>query len=183
MSNKLVVVCGATGGQGGSVVKALLADGRFAIRGLTRDVDSAASKALAAQGVEMVFGLPADKDTLLKAFKGAYAVFGVTIPGFVPGPPNDYDQGKNIVDACKANDVPLFVWSSLPHVSESSGGKYTMVTAFDQKAEVDKYIKSVEQPAVVLKTGGFVSKCIFPILLIINVSLSRQHNQLPSAAT
>jgi len=162
MSNKLVVVCGATGGQGGSVINALLADGQYAIRGLTRDVTSASAQALTAKGVEMVSGDPANKDAVAKAFAGAYAVFGVTNPSFVPGPGvvNEYDQGKNLVDACKANNVPLFVWSSLPSVSETSNGKYTGVTAFDQKADVDKYIKSEGQPAVVLKTGGFVSNVI-----------------------
>jgi len=162
MSKKLVIVCGATGGQGGSVVSALLADGRYAIRGLTRDISSLAAQALTAKGVEMVFAQPADRESVMNAFEGAYAVFGVTIPSFVAASevPNEYEQGKNLVDACKANNVPLFVWSSLPSVTETSGGKYTAVTAFDEKAQVDKYIKSVKQPAVVFKTGGFTSNLI-----------------------
>ncbi|KZO94733.1 NAD(P)-binding protein [Calocera viscosa TUFC12733] len=158
MSMKLVVVCGATGAQGGSVVKSLLEDGRYAIRGITRDVNSASAQALIAKGVEIVPGQPGDKESVMKAFEGAYAVFGVTNPTFAPGP--EYEQGKNLVDACKANDVSLFVWSSLPHVAETSNGKYTGVFAFDEKAEVDKYIKSVNQPAVVFKTSGFTSNLV-----------------------
>ncbi|KZO94734.1 NAD(P)-binding protein [Calocera viscosa TUFC12733] len=158
MSQKLVVVLGATGAQGGSVVNALLKDGKYAIRGLTRDVNSAAAQALIAKGVEMVPGQPTDKDSLTKAFEGAYAVFGVTNPAMVPDA--EYAQGKNLVDASKAQNVPLFVWSSLPHVAESSNGKYTGVTAFDEKANIDKYLKAVGQPAVIFKTGGFTSNLV-----------------------
>jgi len=144
MAKKLIAVCGATGAQGGSVVTALLAHGAYAIRGLTRDPNSPAARALAAKGVEMVAGQPADKESATKAFKGAYAVFGHTTPSFVPDAniPNEYEQGKNLVDACKTNNVSLFVWSSLPSVSKTSKGKYTVVTAFDEKAEVDGYIKA-----------------------------------------
>ncbi|KZO94732.1 NAD(P)-binding protein [Calocera viscosa TUFC12733] len=158
MSKKLVVVCGATGAHGGSVVTSLLEDGRYAIRGITRDVNSASAQALIAKGVEIVPGQPGDKESVMKAFKGAYAVFGLTNPTFTPGP--EYEQGKNLVDACKANDVSLFVWSSLPHVAETSNGKYTGVFAFDEKAEVDKYIKSIDQPAIVFKTSGFTSNLV-----------------------
>ncbi|KZO94735.1 NAD(P)-binding protein [Calocera viscosa TUFC12733] len=158
MSKKLVVVCGATGAQGGSVVKSLLEDGRYAIRGISRDVNSASAQALIAKGVEIVPGQPGDKESVMRAFEGAYAVFGITNPTFTPGP--EYEQGKNLVDACKANDVSLFVWSSLPHVAESSNGKYTGVSAFDEKANIDKYLKAVGQPAVIFKTGGFTSNLI-----------------------
>jgi len=162
MSKKLIAVCGATGAQGGSVVNALLADGGYAIRGVTRDINSPAAQALIAKGVEMVSGQPADKASVMKAFEGAYAVFGVTNPSFTPGAnvPNEYEQGKNLTDACKANNVSLFVWSSLPSVSKTSNGKYKGVTAFDEKAEVDDYIKSAGQPAVILKTGGFTSNLV-----------------------
>lgn len=58
MSSKIITVFGATGIQGGSVIKALLADPvlskEFSIRGITRDVSKTSSQALAAKGVEMV---------------------------------------------------------------------------------------------------------------------------------
>jgi len=74
MSKRLIAVCGATGQQGGSVVRALLEHGAYAIRGLTRDLTAPASRELADKGVELVYAYPADKESLLKAFKGAYAV-------------------------------------------------------------------------------------------------------------
>ena len=65
---KLLTVVGATGNQGGSVVTAALKEGTWKIRGLTRNVNSAAAKALAAQGVEMVAADVNDEASLSRAF-------------------------------------------------------------------------------------------------------------------
>jgi uncharacterized protein YbjT (DUF2867 family) len=65
---KLITVVGATGTQGGSVVAAALRSGGYKIRGITRNVNSDASKALALQGVEMVMADWDDERTLVKAF-------------------------------------------------------------------------------------------------------------------
>jgi uncharacterized protein YbjT (DUF2867 family) len=66
---KLVVVVGATGQQGGSVINSLLKDGTFQIRGITRNVNSEKAKALYAKGVEMVVADLDNKDSLMKAFQ------------------------------------------------------------------------------------------------------------------
>jgi len=152
MSQKLVVVVGATGTQGGSVVSALLRHGGYAIRGITRNADGESAKALKNKGVEVVSARLIDKDSLIKAFRGAYAVFGVTVP-FTED--DEELQGRNIVDAAKAAKVPLLVWSSLPSASETSNGKYTTIYHFDKKNAVDKYIATAGQPSVILHTGGF----------------------------
>ncbi|KZT59948.1 NAD(P)-binding protein [Calocera cornea HHB12733] len=173
MTNKIVVVTGATGHQGRAVIDGLLKHGGCHIRGLSRNVAGEAAKGLAAKGVEMVVGHLLDRDSLLKAFAGAYAVFGVTLP-FLPE--GEVVQGHNLVDACKANDVPLLVWSSLPSARALSNGKYTgilysLIVAhkaqtlmffrhFDQKAAVDGYMRSVAQPGVVLNTGTFVENIL-----------------------
>lgn len=56
--SKTLTVFGATGNQGGSVIKAVLADPvlskEFKIRGVTRDASKPAAQKLAAQGVEVV---------------------------------------------------------------------------------------------------------------------------------
>jgi uncharacterized protein YbjT (DUF2867 family) len=123
MSQKLVVVLGATGTQGSSVVRSLLSHDGFAIRAMTRDPSSPSAQALKAQGVDVVGGTLTDPASLRRAFEGAYAVFGVT-PTF---PEEDEERmGRNLVDACKAAGVELLVWSSLPGVSELSGGKFSV---------------------------------------------------------
>lgn len=108
--SKLLVVIGATGKQGGSVIKAVLSDptakSTFSIRGVTRSVDGKAAQALKEQGVEVVAGDLNEKDSLVKAFKGAYAVFGVTDywQGAGMDVKKEVQQGKNIVDAVKVCD-------------------------------------------------------------------------------
>ncbi|KZT59952.1 NAD(P)-binding protein [Calocera cornea HHB12733] len=157
MSNKLIVVLGATGTQGGSVVDAILKHNNYTVRGVTRDPDAPASKALKEKGVDVVSANLTDKQSLVKAFEGAYAVFGVTIP-FTQD--SEELQGRNIVDAAKEAKVPLLVWSSLPGAREASNGKYTTIRHFDQKSAVDKYIATAGQPTVILHTGGFAENVL-----------------------
>jgi len=69
LTRKLVVVVGATGGQGGSVINRLLADGSYRLRGITRNAQSKSSQALIAKGVEMVTADLNDTQSLIAAFK------------------------------------------------------------------------------------------------------------------
>jgi hypothetical protein len=69
---QLISVIGATGTQGGAVARALLADGSFAVRGVTRDATSAKAQALAGLGAEVVEATLEDQDSLRKTFHGAY---------------------------------------------------------------------------------------------------------------
>ena len=69
LSPKLVVVVGATGGQGGSVIKRLLADGIYQLRGITRNPQSKSSQELTAKGVEMVTADINDLESIVAAFK------------------------------------------------------------------------------------------------------------------
>ncbi|KAG9305264.1 hypothetical protein G9A89_003348 [Geosiphon pyriformis] len=73
-----VAVTGATGRQGGSVVNALLATGKYNIRGLTRDPSSAAGQALTAKGVEVVKANLSSSEDVERAFKGADVAWVVT---------------------------------------------------------------------------------------------------------
>jgi len=75
---KLLVVVGATGGQRGSVIRSMLKQSGYKIRGITRDVDSENARALTAQGVEMVSADLNDENSLVQAFQGATAIFAVT---------------------------------------------------------------------------------------------------------
>jgi uncharacterized protein YbjT (DUF2867 family) len=65
---KLIVILGATGKQGGSVVDAFLGDERFTIRAITRDESSKKAVALRGKGVEVVNGDLGDTKSLEKAF-------------------------------------------------------------------------------------------------------------------
>ena len=77
---KIIAVTGATGTQGGGLVRAILADPNsgFTVRAITRDPNKDKAKALAAAGAEVVQGDLDDVESLKKAFAGAYGVYGVT---------------------------------------------------------------------------------------------------------
>jgi nucleoside-diphosphate-sugar epimerase len=80
MEKKIIAVVGATGAQGGGLVRAILADpaGPFTARALTRNPDAARARELAVQGVEVVEADLDDEGSLRQAFDGAYGAFVVT---------------------------------------------------------------------------------------------------------
>ena len=126
----LIAVIGASGHQGGGVVRALQESGRFRVRALTRDPGK--HHGLADEVVAVDLNRP---ETLPAAFDGAYGVFAVT-NFWEPGGTDEIAQGKAAVDAAKRAGVDHFVWSTLPNVREISGGKYD-VPHFTNKAMVD----------------------------------------------
>jgi len=132
-----MLVAGATGHQGGSVVNALLEDGGWQVRALTRDPSSEASKALAAKGVELVKGDLSNKQDVLEALKGAYGFFAVS-PMQVWS--SEAEVGKLMVDAAKEAGVQHFIWSTLPNAEKITGGKID-VPHFTNKAIVEDHAR------------------------------------------
>ncbi|KAJ6554161.1 hypothetical protein B0H19DRAFT_1262556 [Mycena capillaripes] len=155
---RIVAVFGATGLQGSAVVDALLKDGTFVPRAISRDTESEASKKLKARGVEVVKGDSVDKASLVSALRGCEAVFAVTVPVFLPNmeDKNEKVQGKNIVDAANEVGVKFFIWSGLPSISRLSGGKYKKVAHYDQKEAVQEYLKTSGLVHASLHLPGFL---------------------------
>ncbi|WP_067969603.1 NmrA family NAD(P)-binding protein [Nocardiopsis trehalosi] len=108
-----VLVTGATGQQGGATARALLAAG-VPVRALVRDPGSAQARSVAALGAETVAGDLDDRDSLVRAARGARAVFSVQLPdpasGWVDG---EVAQGTNLIAAARAAGVPQFVHTSI----------------------------------------------------------------------
>ncbi len=131
----LIAVFGATGQQGGSVVRALRAHGGCRVRAITRAPEKA--KHIADEVVAADLTKP---ETLGAAVDGADGVFLVT--NFWAGPDVDeLAQGKAVVDAAKRAGVKHFVWSTLPNVEQISGGKFD-VAHFTGKAKLDELVSS-----------------------------------------
>ncbi|KAJ6502737.1 NAD(P)-binding protein [Mycena vitilis] len=158
----IITIFGATGTQGSAVLDAVLANGKYTPRAVSRSVDSDASKALIAKGVEVVAANLFDKESLKKAIRGSEAVFGVTNfwdPAVFSGDDatgkGEIVQGKNLVDAAKDVGVKFFIWSSLPNVSKLSNGLYKHVAHYDNKAEIEEYLKASGVPFASLHTGWF----------------------------
>ena len=132
-SKKLIAVIGATGQQGGAVVRALQAQGQFKVRALTRHPGR--HRGLADEVVEADLDRP---ETLKAAFEGAHGVFLVT--NFWEPGTDELKQATAAVRAAKEAGVKHFVWSTLPDVEAISGGKFH-VPHFTGKAKIDRIVK------------------------------------------
>ena len=112
---KTIAVIGATGAQGGGLVRAILADpqGGFAARAITRDVNSDKAKALAAMGAEVVAADVDDEPSLARAFDGAYGAFCVTFYWAHFKPEHELAEARNMANAAKAARLSHVVWSTL----------------------------------------------------------------------
>src|SRR5438034_5066230 len=130
---KLIAVVGATGQQGGGVVRALQASGQFKVRALSRDPGK--HRELADEVVEADLDRP---ETLKAAFAGAHGVFLVT--NFWEPGTDELKQATAAVRAAKEAGVNHFIWSTLPDVEVISGGKLH-VPHFTGKAKVDRIVK------------------------------------------
>ncbi len=104
---KIIAVIGSTGTQGGSVVRSLIADGTFAVRAITRKVNSEAAQKVKAAGAEVVAADLEDVESLKKAFKGAYGVFGVTGERFNHLSLGVYSPGLTAFCLLDCKDVPF----------------------------------------------------------------------------
>ena len=130
---KLIAVVGATGQQGGAVVRALRAGNHFKVRALTRN--PAKHRELADEVVEADLNRP---ETLKSAFAGAHGVFLVT--NFQEHGAEELKQATAAVHAAKDAGVKHLVWSTLPDVEAISKGKLH-VPHFTGKAKVDRVVK------------------------------------------
>ena len=154
MSEKLtVVVTGATGQQGGAVVKNLLERGHE-VRAVTRSTDSEKARVLANTGVTLVRASLEDTAALTKALEGATSLFAMTTP-FEGGPQAETRQGISAADAAKAGGVHL-VFNSV-----DSANRQTGVPHFDSKYEVEKHIAKIGVRATVLAPVYFMENLYF----------------------
>src|SRR5258705_8619663 len=130
---KLIAVFGATGQQGGGVVRALQASGQFKVRALTRNPGK--HRELAEDVVAADLDRP---ETLKAAFAGAHGVFLVT--NFWEKGTDELKQATAAVRAAKEAGVKHFIWSTLPNVEAISAGKFE-VPHFTGKAQIDRIVK------------------------------------------
>ncbi|ORY57406.1 NmrA family transcriptional regulator [Leucosporidium creatinivorum] len=152
----VIVVIGATGAQGGSVVSALLRSDRpYQIHAVSRDPSKPSAQALASKGCTVVSGDVSKPQDLQRLFKGAQLVFAVTNYWEHQSAEKELADGKAIIDAAKDAGVELFIWSGLEPVSKISGGKLDKVHHFDSKAAITDYAKSTGIPLAVVEPGCY----------------------------
>ncbi|MDX1524311.1 MAG: NmrA/HSCARG family protein [Anaerolineae bacterium] len=147
-NNKLILVTGATGQQGGATARHLLNKG-WAVRGLTRNPNSPAAQALAGAGAKVVQGDLDDRPSLDAALAGVYGVF--SFPNMALGIEGEVRQGKLMADAAKAAGVKHFVQGSVGGADRQSG-----VPHFESKWQVEEYVRYLDLPATFLRPTYFM---------------------------
>ncbi len=167
---KIIAVVGATGAQGGGLVRAILADpsGGFAARAITRDAGSDKARELAALGAEVVAADVDDEKSLERAFAGAYGVYCVTFFWAHFKPELELSQARNMAQAAKAAGVSHVVWSTLedtrgivaPDSMPTLMGKYK-VPHFDAKGEADQYFRDSGVPTTFLYASYYWDNLIY----------------------
>jgi uncharacterized protein YbjT (DUF2867 family) len=163
---KIIAVIGATGAQGGGLVRAILEDrnGGFAARAITRDPNSEKAKALAEAGAEVVAADVDNVKSLQKAFEGAHGAYCVTFFWDHMKPEKELAHARNMAQAAKDAGVRHVIWSTLEDTRKSIPlsddrmptlmGKYK-VPHFDAKGEADAIFTELGVPTTFLVTSFY----------------------------
>src|SRR5262245_50633509 len=151
MANKdrIVLVTGATGRQGGSVIRHMHPKG-WKLRALTRDPDSPAAQELVHKGIEVVKGDLENPGTLEPATRGVYGIYSVQ-DFWAVGAKREVQQGKNLADAAKKAGVEHFVYSSVGGAERKSG-----IDHWESKWEIENHIRKLGLPATMLRPAAFM---------------------------
>ena len=119
-AKKIITVFGATGAQGGGLVRAIAtdADSEFSVRAVTRDINSDKAKALAALGAEVVYGDLGDATSVHNALQGAYGAFFVTFFWAHFSPEQEKMEAALFAKAAKDAGIQHAIWSTLEDTRE-----------------------------------------------------------------
>ncbi|MGE5681651.1 MAG: NmrA/HSCARG family protein [Bacillota bacterium] len=131
---KLILVTGATGHQGGAVARHLIQNG-FKVRALTRNPKAAQAKGIKTKGIELVQGDLYKPETIEPHLKNIYGIYAVQ-NFWEHGYQGEVQQGRSLVDLAKKADVEHFVYSSV-----ASANKGTGLSHFESKYELEQYLK------------------------------------------
>jgi uncharacterized protein YbjT (DUF2867 family) len=156
MYKRKIVVCGATGNQGRSVIRSLLLHSEWNVVALTRDPTSLTSIALVNLGAEVVFANTRDQASLFTAFQDAYGVFGITQSWSAEDGgyniQSEIIQGKNIIWAAKSAGVKHIVFSSFINLHNEVTG----VSFIDSKLLLEGQIKQQNLPVTIVRCALYM---------------------------
>lgn len=150
-----ILVTGATGRQGGAVVRYLLARGA-SIRALTRHPDSARARQLAAAGIELVTGDMDDPASLTRAMAGCHGVYSVQ-DYWAVGVKREIQQGRNVADAVRGSGIEHLVFSSVGGAERNSG-----IDHFESKGVIERHIRTLGLPATIIRPASFMENYYIP---------------------
>lgn len=154
---KTILVTGATGQQGGAVVRALAASqAGFRIRALVRDPERPRATDLAKRGIEAAVGNLNDEASIRAALEGVHGVFSVQTP-LKNGVEGEERQGKLLATLAKEAGVRHFVYSSVDGAERGSG-----IPHFESKGRIEEHIRAIGLPYTILRPVYFMDNLSFP---------------------
>jgi len=165
-NKKTIAIVGATGAQGGGLVRAILDDpeGGFAVRAITRDANSDKSRALANMGAEVVVADLDDPASIDNAFAGAYGAYCVTFFWDHFKPDREVTEAETMAKAAKSAGLQHVVWSTLEDTRKwvplDSDQMPTLlelykVPHFDAKGASDHFFTDLGVPTTFLLTSFY----------------------------
>ena len=172
VQKKIIAVFGATGAQGGGVARAILHDSNsgFAVRAITRDINSEKAKELAGMGAEVVAADIDDKQSLKKALEGAYGAYFVTFFWAHFSPEKEYAEAQSMAEAAKEAGLKHVIWSTLEDTRKwvpleddrmpTLQGKYK-VPHFDAKGEADQIFIDLGIPTTFMRASFYWDNFIY----------------------
>ncbi|WP_030681263.1 NmrA/HSCARG family protein [Streptomyces sp. NRRL B-1347] len=153
--NKIVLVLGATGNQGGATARELLSRG-WTVHALVRNPDKPEAQALKEQGAVLVQGDLDDTESLRRAMTGVYGVFSVQSLGWDPQTLEaEVRHGKAVADVAKESGVAHLVYTSVEGAERDTG-----IDHFETKAEIERHIATLGIPTTVLRPVFFMNNLL-----------------------
>jgi uncharacterized protein YbjT (DUF2867 family) len=161
MSKSLLAVFGATGNQGNSTAHFVLDDPelaqRYSVRAVSRNVDNPKMQRLKSKGAELVQADLDDPSSLPSALKGVEYLFFMTATQYQGNSREiETQQAKAICEAALNEGVKYIIFSSMSHPYKISNGKLKNVEHFDDKAEIEEYIRSLPVKSAFFAPGSFM---------------------------
>jgi uncharacterized protein YbjT (DUF2867 family) len=147
-ADRLILVTGATGKQGGTVLRHLRAKG-FPVRALTRDPSQPSARALLDEGAEVTGGNMDDIDSLRRAMEGVWGVFSVQ--PYQAGPEAETREGIALADAAQRSRVNYFVYSSVGGADRNTG-----IPHFDSKYKIEEHVRTTGIPYTIFRPVFFM---------------------------
>jgi uncharacterized protein YbjT (DUF2867 family) len=161
MTKSLLAIFGATGNQGNSTAQIVLSDPelskRYAVRAVSRDISNPKMQDLKFKGAELVQADLDDASSLPAALKGVEYLFFITTTQY-QGNSREIEtrQARDICSAALKEGVKYIIFSSMSHPFKISNGALKHVEHFDDKAEIEEYIRSLPVKSAFFAPASFM---------------------------
>ena len=154
LADKTIFVTGATGNQGGAVVRNLLQQG-FTVKALTRNKNAPKAAALIRSDVDIIEGNLNDPSSYSPYLKGVDGVFSVI--DFKQGPARETRQGIDLAESARNNGVKHFLYSSVIGADANTG-----IPHWESKCKIETHVKQTGLRYTILRPASLFENFLIP---------------------